>query len=104
VGGNVLYLDGHVEFQKYNETTTPRTNQFGEWMFFSFSSLPYTTDFVDFLRANVYDNTTRMNTPPWCGNRDPDIGYMPRYWFYPRDTLYDDLVWDREPVDPYLEF
>lgn len=104
VGGNVLYLDGHVEFQKYSQTTSPRANQFGEWMFFAFSSLPYTTDFVDFLRANVYDNTTRMNTPPWCGNRDPDIGYMPRYWFYPRDPLYDDLIWEDAPTDPYLEF
>jgi prepilin-type N-terminal cleavage/methylation domain-containing protein/prepilin-type processing-associated H-X9-DG protein len=104
VGGNVLYLDGHVEFQKYRETTTAREDQFGVWNFFSFSSLPYTTDFVDFLRANVYDNTTRMNTPPWCGNRDPDVEYMPRYWFYPRDPLYKDLFWEAPPVDPYLDF
>lgn len=104
VGGNVLFMDGHVEFQKYSETTTQRENQFGEWNFFSFSSLPYTTDFVDFLRANVYDNTTRMNTPPWCGNRDTDLEFRPRYWYYPRDTLYKDLVWDTPPTDPYLDF
>jgi prepilin-type N-terminal cleavage/methylation domain-containing protein/prepilin-type processing-associated H-X9-DG protein len=104
VGGNVLYLDGHVEFQKYRQTTTERSNQFGEWSFFSFSSLPYTTDFVDFLGANVYDNSVRMNTPPWCGNRDPDIGYKPRYWYYPNDPLYNDLIWDAPPIDPYLDF
>lgn len=103
LGGNVLYLDGHVEFQKYRETTTPRANNFGEWTFFSFSDLPYTTDFVDFLRANVYDNTTLMNTPPWCGNRDDDIAYRPRYWYYPRDTLYKDLFWDSPPTDPYTD-
>lgn len=103
VGGNVLYLDGHVEFQKYRETTTPRVGQFATWSFFSFSDLPYTTDFVDFLRANVYDNTTMMNTPPWCGNRDPDLPYRPRYWYYPRDTMYDQLTWDEPGTDPYSD-
>jgi prepilin-type processing-associated H-X9-DG protein len=103
VGGNVLYLDGHVEFQKYRETTSPRLGQFATWSFFSFSNLPYTSDFVDFLRASVYDNTTRMNTPPWCGNRDPDLPYRPRYWYYPRDQMYNELVWDK-PTDPYANF
>jgi len=102
IGGNVLYLDGHVEFQKYRETTTPRAGQFATWSFFSFSDLPYTTDFVDFLNANVYDNTTLMNTPPWCGNRDPDLPFRPRYWYYPRDVMYEELTWD-EPSDPYAD-
>ena len=64
----------------------------------------YRSEIVDFMRANVYDNTTRMNTPPWCGNRDPDMDFMPRYWFYPRDPLYKDLFWEAAPVDPYLDF
>ncbi len=102
IGGNVLYLDGHVEFQKYRETTTPRVGQFATWSFYSFSDLPYTTDFVDFVRANVYDNTTLMNTPPWCGNRDPDLEYRPRYWYYPRDKMYEELTWDTPP-DPYTD-
>ncbi len=102
VGGNVLYLDGHVEFQKYRETTTQRVGQFATWSFFSFSDLPYTTDYVDFLRANVYDNTTLMNIPPWCGNRDPDLPYRPRYWYYPRDVMYEELSWD-EPSDSYSD-
>jgi len=103
VGGNVLYLDGHVEFQKYRETKSPRIGQFATWSFFSFSDLPYTTDFVDFLRANIYDNTKQMNTPPWCGNRDPDLPYAPRYWYYPRDKMYEELVWD-QPANPYENF
>lgn len=103
IGGNVLYLDGHVEFQKYRQTTSQRAGQFATWSFFSFSDLPYTTDYVDFLRANVYDNTTLMNVPPWCGNRDPDLPYAPRYWYYPNDKMYENLAWD-EPANPFEKF
>ena len=99
LGGNVLYLDGHVEFQKYAETTTPRIGFDGTWRFFSFSDLPYTTDFIEFLRANVYDNSTLRGIPPWCSNRLPNAAFEPRYWYYPNDNLYDRLLFQR-PINP----
>ena len=101
LGGNVLYLDGHVEYQKYTETTSRRFGILGTWTFFSFSKLPYTTDVIEFLRANVYDNTSLMNIPPWCANRAPNVPFEPRYWYYPYDEMYERLVWDPVP-DPFL--
>lgn len=102
VGGNVLYLDGHVEFKKYEISTSQRLNIEGLWTFFSFGDLPYTTDFVEFMRASIYDNSTLINIPPWCGNRDPEVEFKPRYWFYPNDRLYEDLDFNYVfPVDPY---
>ena len=86
LGGNVLYLDGHVEFQRYTETTT------GTPWRFAFNELPYTTDFIEFLRANVYDNSPLLNVPPWCGNRLPGTEFEPRYWYYPNDPLYAGLI------------
>ncbi len=87
LGGNVLYLDGHVEFEKYTQTTTARDM----WWRFGFDKLPYTTDFIEFLRANVYDNLSLLNVPPWCSNRLPGTDFEPRYWYYPNDPLYADL-------------
>jgi prepilin-type processing-associated H-X9-DG protein len=102
VGGNVLYLDGHVEFKKYETNTSARYDVEGFWSFFSFGDLPYTADFIDFLRASVYDNSTLMNIPPWCGNRDENVEFKPRYWFYPNDRLYEDLEFNYTfPDDPY---
>lgn len=101
VGGNVLYLDGHVEFQKYSTTKSPREGFTGNWNFFSFSSLPYTTDFIEFLRANVYDNTTLMNIPPWCSNRPATTPFEPRYWYYPYDEMYEDLTIDDDNFNPF---
>lgn len=77
-GGNVLYLDGHVEPKKY-ENDLFRID------------LPYTQDFVLFLQANVYDNWPLLNVPPWCGNRLPGTEYQPRFWYYPSDPMYDGL-------------
>jgi len=79
LGGNVLFLDGHVEFKKYPDTRDYR--------------LPYTKDFVRFARANVYDDTALMNVPPWCGNRLPDTEYEPRFWYYPNDERYEEIEW-----------
>lgn len=102
LGGNVLFLDGHAEFRKYETTRSPRFNYQGFWTFFSFGDLPYTTDFIEFMRASIYDNSTLMNIPPWCANREPGVEFKPRYWFYPNDPLYADLDF-REglPVNPY---
>jgi prepilin-type processing-associated H-X9-DG protein len=88
-GGNVLYLDGHVEFIHFRgDTLEP------EFGLFSTANMPYTSDAVDFLRANVYDNTTLMNVPPWCGNRLAGTEFEPRYWYYPDDARYSDLIFN----------
>lgn len=91
LGGNVLYLDGHVKFERYRQTTTLSTSPPDTWWRFAFEKLPYTTDFIEFLRVNVYDNTPLLNVPPWCGNRLPGTEFEPRYWYYPNDPLYDGL-------------
>jgi prepilin-type N-terminal cleavage/methylation domain-containing protein/prepilin-type processing-associated H-X9-DG protein len=89
-GGNILYLDGHVSFQKYTTNLTA-LEQAGFQI--SFDRLPYTTDFLEYLRANVYDNSPLLNVPPWCGNRLPGTVFEPRYWYYPNDAMYSGLVW-----------
>lgn len=78
LGGNVLYLDGHVEFVKYPDKDF---------------KLPYTRDFVDWARLNTFDDTALMNIPPWCGNRLPGTNFEPRWRYYPNDSRYDDLWW-----------
>ncbi len=88
-GGNVLYLDGHVSFERYDPQ--PNTGGMYEWQF-AFAKLPYTANFLEFLRANVYDNSTLMNVPPWCGNRLPGTAFEPRYLYYPNDPMYKGLV------------
>ncbi len=88
LGGNVLYLDGHVEFVRYQQTRDERD----PWMFFTAEQLPYTTDFIEFLRLNVWDNSTLTGVPPWCGNRLPGTPFEPRYWYYPDDRQYRDIV------------
>jgi prepilin-type processing-associated H-X9-DG protein len=90
LGGNVLYLDGHVSFQKYQETTPT-----GVAYRFSFNRLPYTPDFIEFMRVNVWDNSVLMNVPPWCGNRLPGTTFEPRYWYYPDDSQYSGLYFTR---------
>jgi len=80
-GGNILYLDGHVEFKRYPQQLR----------------VPYTEWFVEFMRANTYDNTTLMHIPPWCGNRHPTQLFEPRYIYYPDDPQYRDLY-----LDPYF--
>lgn len=89
-GGNVLYLDGHVEFSRYSQTR-PRANTEDTQLWISPLKVPYTTDFIEFLRANVYDNKSLMNVPPWCGNRLPGTLFEPRYTYYPNDPMYEGL-------------
>ncbi len=76
LGGNVLYLDGHVEFRRYPD---------------ALYRLPYTPDFVRWTQANVWDNWPLINVPPWCGNRLPGTPFEPRFWYYPNDPMYDPL-------------
>ena len=91
LGGNVLYLDGHVEYKKYKQTADRLTNtSFIDR--FTFENLPYTTKFIEFMRANIFDNTPLLNIPPWCGNRLTDTPFEPRYKYYPNDPLYSDII------------
>lgn len=76
-GSNVLYLDGHVEFVRFPDSR---------------DRIPYTWDFVEWVRANTYDNHPLLNVPPWCSNRPADVNFRPRYYFYPNDPLYEDLI------------
>ena len=52
---------------------------------------PYTPDLVEWLSANTYNNEVLQNVPPWCSNRLPTMEFAPRYLFYPKDPLYEDL-------------
>jgi prepilin-type N-terminal cleavage/methylation domain-containing protein/prepilin-type processing-associated H-X9-DG protein len=76
LGGNVLFLDGHVEFKRYPDKNF---------------RLPYTRDFVDWAQTNVWNDTALLNVPPWCGNRLADTPFEPRWRYYPNDPYYDDL-------------
>jgi prepilin-type processing-associated H-X9-DG protein len=76
MGGNVLYMDGHVDFMKYpDDRLRP----------------PYTEVLVEWLRANTYNNDVLKDVPPWCSNRLPGTEFAPRYLFYPSDPIYQDL-------------
>ncbi len=75
-GGNVLFMDGHVEYKRFPDKKLDP---------------PYTPDLVEWLRANTYNNQVLQNVPPWCSNRMPDTEFAPRYLFYPKDPLYKDL-------------
>ena len=76
-GGNVLYLDGHVEFRRYpDEQHRP----------------PYTELLVEWTRRNVYDNSVEQEVPAWCSNRLPATPFEPRYRHRPNDAMYTDLV------------
>ncbi len=90
-GGNILYLDGHVAFESYRPNRAAVAGP--EWRF-SFATVPFTTDFLEFLRANVYDNLPLINVPPWCGNRLAGTVFEPRYWYYPHDPMYTGLVFN----------
>lgn len=76
-GGNVLYLDGHVEFRRYpDEQHRP----------------PYTELLVEWTRRNVFDNSVTQEIPAWCSNRLPETMFEPRYRHRPHDPMYKDLV------------
>ncbi|MCP4640316.1 MAG: type II secretion system protein [bacterium] len=81
-GGNILFLDGHVEFRKHPD---------------KLYRLPYTMTFIENMRTNTYDNNPLINVPPWCGNRLPGTPWEPRYDYYPDDARYIDLPFIREP-------
>jgi len=76
-GGNVLYMDGSVQFVRFEERN-------GE--------IPYTPDIVEWLRKNTYNNHSLGGVPPWCANRQPGVPFEPRYKYYPSDSMYDDLA------------
>ncbi|MDZ4858111.1 MAG: prepilin-type N-terminal cleavage/methylation domain-containing protein [Candidatus Hydrogenedentes bacterium] len=75
-GGNVLYLDGHVEWMQLKDDGLKP---------------PFTPLLVEYLRANVYTNEGIVNIPPWCSNRRADTQFRPRYEFYPHESMYDGL-------------
>lgn len=75
-GGNVMYLDGHVEFRHAPDPL---------------GRIPYTRELMEFSRANTYDNQPLVKVPPWCGNRLPDTPFEPRYRYRPNDPLYKEL-------------
>jgi len=76
LGGNVLFVDGHVEFVKYPG---------------KYYRVPYTRLFVEWASSNTFDDMALLNVPPWCGNRLPGTKFEPRYWHYPDDPQYAGL-------------
>jgi prepilin-type N-terminal cleavage/methylation domain-containing protein/prepilin-type processing-associated H-X9-DG protein len=72
-GGNILYMDGHVEFVKYPDNT---------------GRIPYTRFFVE-----MFDTIRTFDIPPWCHNSDWD--YEPRWLYFPTeyDWLGDGVGW-----------
>lgn len=64
-GGNVLYLDGHVKFRRYEQNTR------------STGLMPYTKDYVTLVNWFA-----PRNIPPWCGNTDA-FDRRARWYFYP---------------------
>jgi len=77
LGGNVLFLDLHSEFRRYPDPT---------------GRIPYTKAFLSGIRLNTWDNRPLINVPPWCGNRLPSTPFQPRYLYYPKDPLYEGLL------------
>jgi prepilin-type N-terminal cleavage/methylation domain-containing protein/prepilin-type processing-associated H-X9-DG protein len=75
-GGNVLYLDGHVEFRRYPDPL---------------NRIPYSFDYVEWTRVNVYDNRPLTNVPPWCSNRPDAPDFRPRFQFHPDGARYQGL-------------
>ena len=68
-GGNVLYMDGHVSFVKYEPERR-----------LGYGLVPYGRDFVEWV--SLYSPS---NIPPWCGGSD--LPYRPRYQFFPEDYV-----------------
>ena len=62
-GGNIMYMDGHVEFVKYPDDR---------------GRIPYTRFFVD-----VTSTINAFNIPPWCYNSD--LRFRPRWEFFPSE-------------------
>ncbi len=92
LGGNVLYLDGHVEFVRYRQTRDVDDIFDPLYDFFTAEQLPYTTDLIELLRINAWDGTALRGVPPWCANRTPGTPFEPRYWYYPDDRRYRDMI------------
>jgi prepilin-type processing-associated H-X9-DG protein len=97
-GGNVLFLDGHVEFVKYRPDLRLTISDldltgetFGTQIPYQNLRIPYTRLFIEWTAANTYDNQPLINVPPWCGNRLPGTPFEPRYLYYPNDPRYKDL-------------
>jgi prepilin-type processing-associated H-X9-DG protein len=77
LGGNVLYMDGHAEFQRYYTIN---------------DKVPYSRNFMEWTCRNVFSNQPLMNVPPWCSNRTPGTQFRPRYRYYPNDPTYAGLI------------
>jgi len=60
-GGNILYLDNHVEFVRYPDRRR---------------RVPYTPLFVD-----IFEEITPVGIPPWCW--DTDLPFEPRFNYFP---------------------
>ena len=74
-GGNVLYMDGHVAFVKYEGDR-----------FRGSGLVPYGRDFVEWI--SLY---RPFNIPPWCGGSDQL--FMPRSYFFPEDYVLPQYVY-----------
>jgi len=68
-GGNVLYMDGHVKFVKYDRHSLR-----------SYGLVPYSKFFVDWM-----SEYRPFNIPPWCGGSD--LVPRPRWYFFPEDYV-----------------
>jgi len=68
-GGNVLYMDGHVQFVKYDRHSFRR-----------YGLVPYSKFFVDWM-----SEYRPFNIPPWCGGSD--LVFVPRWYFFPEDYV-----------------
>lgn len=76
LGGNVLYMDGHVKFVRYPDDRL---------------RAPYADLLVEWMQANTWDNTWLRNVPPWCSNRLAGVPFEARYRYYPHDPMYEGL-------------
>jgi len=68
-GGNILYMDGHVDFVKYPDNK---------------GRIPYTNFFVE-----MFDTIRAFDIPPWC--HKSDWVFEPRWLYFPDEY---DLVGD----------
>ena len=63
-GGNIMYMDGHVEFVRYPDYR---------------GRIPYTRFFVE-----LTNTIEAFNIPPWCNNSDM-LPFRPRWEFFPSE-------------------
>jgi len=82
-GGNILFMDGHVEFRRYEAPARPiQFHQYEPEFVWQSGLMPYSETFVRLISDYV-----PYNIPPWCGGTDLQPG-RPRYYFYPEEYTY----------------